>query len=380
MEAIRADVKREYHSKLLERILASGGEFECDGLTVRLPRKFGFCYGVQRAIDMAFATRKMFPQANIYLLGEIIHNPVVNDRFRQMGIHFLSGAFCDSTMESVSAEDIVIVPAFGAPVDAMESLARIGCRVVDTTCGDVMSVWKHVRRFATAEITSVIHGQLRHEETIGTISQTHTVPDAHFVVVENLRIADVLCEFLTGRAGVRALLDALHGSHSAGFEPTRHLRRVGMANQTTMLSRETEEIQRRLRAAVGARDGHTENFFAFEGICRATQERQDALLQLFDGTLDLLLVVGGYNSSNTTHLVEIGEANVPTYFLRDAAALVSVEQIRHFDIHERQERATEGWLPATTSCVGIASGASCPDSLLSEVIHRLFALRGVNVS
>lgn len=379
MSRVQAEVESHYRSALVEQIRGQGGVIRSGRLVVRLAKQFGFCYGVERAIDLAYAARKVFPERRIFLLGEIIHNPDVNAQIAAMGIRHLAARPTADDMAGLDADDVVIVPAFGAEVATVDAVKARGCQIVDTTCGDVMSVWKRVRQNAAEDVTSIIHGKSSHEETRATASRALGANrGGHYLVVLDLAETDRVCEFLVHGGDPAGFLNAFRGAHSEGFNPLTHLARIGVANQTTMLRSETEEIQRRLRVAVATRDGgSTENFRFFDTICGATQERQDALFQLLDESLDILVVVGGYNSSNTTHLVEIGEKKQPTFFVRNAECLLSTAEIRHFDIHAKKEVVTPGWLPDKAPLtVAITAGASCPNNLIEDVIARLFSFCG----
>lgn len=382
MEAVQMQVGRHYHSSLVERIRASGSVLVAGDTVVRLAKQFGFCYGVERAIDLAYAARKVFPDSRLFLIGEIIHNPEVNAQIAALGIRNLLDDSGRPHVEDLGPEDVVIVPAFGATVPLVEEIRRHGCRIVDTTCGDVMSVWKRVRQNALEQVTSIIHGKASHEETRATASRALGSGNGHYLVVLDLRETGLVRDFLLGKSGRSEFLEAFRGRFSEGFDPDLHLVRIGVANQTTMLREETESVQRMLREAVIARDGNDTNFRLFDTICGATQERQDALKELLHGSLDLLLVVGGYNSSNTTHLAEIGEQKVPTWFVRNQECLVSAGEIRHYDLHLREEVTTRSpWLvPASIpATIGITAGASCPNNLIEEVILRMLELRGEKI-
>jgi 4-hydroxy-3-methylbut-2-enyl diphosphate reductase len=380
MASVQAQVEHHYRSALVERIRDSGGTLITGKTTIRLARQFGFCYGVERAIDLAYAARKVFPDRKIVLLGEIIHNPDVNAQMAALGIRHLPARPSTEEISTLGPEDIVIVPAFGAEVATVEAVKARGCQIVDTTCGDVMSVWKRVRQNAQQQVTSIIHGKASHEETRATASRALGADGSgHYLILLDLAQTERLCQFLREGGDPVAFLKEFEGATSPGFDPAVHLARVGVANQTTMLRGETEEIQRRIRAAIADRDGgSTANYRHFDTICGATQERQDALFSLLDEPLDFLVVVGGYNSSNTTHLVEIGEKKLPTWFIRNAECLISAAEIRHFDIHQKQELVTRGWLPEAGGplVIAITAGASCPNNLIEETIHRLLELRG----
>ena len=381
MAAVQAQVETHYRSEIVERLRASGGTLTCEGLTVRLAKQFGFCYGVERAIDLAYAAAKVFQDRRLFILGEIIHNPEVNLQIAELGIRNLLGSAPDVDVNELTAEDVVIVPAFGTEVATLARIKERGCQIVDTTCGDVMSVWKRVRQNASEDITSIIHGKAAHEETKATASRAVQGGKGHYLVVLTLADTDYVCDYIRRGGDKQAFLEKFRGAYSEGFDPDLHLRRVGVANQTTMMRGETEEVQRRVEAAVKDRDGAErarESFRFFDTICGATQERQDALRDMLAEPMDLLLVVGGYNSSNTSHLAEMGEAKLPTYFVRNASRLESRDRIVHYDQHEKREVATEHWLPERPLVVGITAGASCPNNLIEETILRLYALYGVS--
>jgi 4-hydroxy-3-methylbut-2-enyl diphosphate reductase len=382
MEAVQAQVLSHYRSHLVERIRANGHILSAGDLTIKLAKEFGFCYGVERAIDLAYAARKVFPDQPIYILGEIIHNPEVNDQIRAMGIKFLTGKEKDADYDDLKKDDIVIIPAFGTEATTRKMLEEKGCRFVDTTCGDVMSVWKRVRQYSKDKVTSIIHGKAWHEETKATSSQATPTTGGHYLVVFTLAETDYVCNYILNGGNKEEFLQKFKGAYSEGFDPDKHLTAIGVANQTTMLRNETEDVQRRLRRAMAQRFGEAEidrHFRFFDTICGATQDRQDALSKLLHEPLNLLLVIGGYNSSNTSHLAEMGEAKLPTYFIKNAAMMKSDSLIRHYDQHKHQEIETSNWLPEGKITVGITAGASCPNNLIEDTIHRLFELRGISV-
>lgn len=379
MSRVQAEVESHYRSETVERIRAQGGVMRQGKTIIRLAKEFGFCYGVERAIDLAYAARKVFPDQRIALLGEIIHNPDVNAQITAMGIEHLAAHPTDADLADLTPDDVVIVPAFGAEVATVDAVKARGCQIVDTTCGDVMSVWKRVRQNAAEQVTSIIHGKAAHEETRATASRARGGDlQGQYLIVLDLAETDAVCEAIRQGCDKAVFLEHFQKAISPGFDPDVHLRRVGVANQTTMLRSETEEIQKRIRAAIQDRDGgSSENFRYFDTICGATQDRQDALFQLLDESLDLLLVVGGYNSSNTIHLVEIGEKKVPTWFIRNAECLHSKAEIRHFDIHSATETLSSDWLSDKRRLtVGITAGASCPNNLIEDTIQRVLDLRG----
>jgi 4-hydroxy-3-methylbut-2-enyl diphosphate reductase len=380
MQAVQAQVMSHYRSDLVDHIRKHGHVLSADGLmTVKLAKEFGFCYGVERAIDLAYAARKVFPDQPIYILGEIIHNPEVNDQIRALGIKSLTGKEKTADVEDLKKDDVVIIPAFGTEVATRAKLEAKGCRFVDTTCGDVMSVWKRVRQYSRDNVTSIIHGKAWHEETRATSSQTGS---GHYLVVFTLAETDYVCHYILNGGSKQEFLEKFKGAYSPGFDPDVHLNAIGVANQTTMLRGETEEVQRRLKRAMEQKFGPEnvdKHFRFFDTICGATQDRQDALSKLLEEPLDLLLVIGGYNSSNTSHLAEMGEAKLPTYFIKNAAMMESDKLIRHYDQHKHAEVETHDWLPSGKITVGVTAGASCPNNLIEDVIARLFEFRGVPV-
>jgi 4-hydroxy-3-methylbut-2-en-1-yl diphosphate reductase len=384
MERVQAEVESHYRSPVVEKLKARGGMITVGNTTIRLAKDFGFCYGVERAIDLAYAARKVFDQRKVYLLGEIIHNPEVNRQLTEMGIVSIPLGSQETTVATLNADDVVIVPAFGAETHLMKLIAERGCMVVDTTCGDVMSVWKRVRGYAKQGITSIIHGKAIHEETRATSSRAMGDDGrGHYLVVLTLGDIDYVCDYMRQGGDRAAFLTRFAGAMSDGFDPDLHLTRVGVANQTTMLKSETEDVQRRVQQAVIDRDGAElaqQNYQVFDTICGATQERQDALFDMLKKPMDVLLVVGGYNSSNTTHLVEIGEQQLPTFFIRNAECLQSLEDIIHFDLHSKTEKQsyTQKLASGEPIVVGITAGASCPNNLIEDAILRVLKLRGAD--
>ena len=386
MEEVLAQVLSHYRSELVERIRSTGNMISAGDLTVKLAKEFGFCYGVERAIDLAYAARKHFsdvsPHTPIYLLGEIIHNPEVNDQIRNMGIQIISPKPTDEELSRLQSGDAVIIPAFGTEVGTRKKLEAKGCILIDTTCGDVMSVWKRVRQYSKESVTSIIHGKAKHEETKATTSQARAYGSGHYLVVLNLEETDYVCNYILNGGNKQEFLEKFKGDYSQGFDPDIHLRAVGVANQTTMLRGETEEVQHRIKSAMEKKSGAAEldkHFRFFDTICGATQERQDALEKLLREPMALLIVIGGYNSSNTSHLAEMGEAKLPTYFIKNAAKMQSDKLICHYNLHLKEEIETRDWLPSGKITVGITAGASCPNNLIEDTIHRLFELRGISI-
>ena len=382
-DVVAADLAAAYHSRLVDDIREAGFVRRTGRLTIHLAREFGFCYGVDRAVDYAYQTRKRFPDRRVFLTGEIIHNPHVNDRLRAQGIRFLSDPGED--FSTLGPDDVVILPAFGASVQDLARLERQGCTLVDTTCGSVLNVWKNVRRYAQDGLTAVIHGKVHHEETRATASQASQVAGGQFLIVLDRNEAETVCDFIRGRAERRAFLDRFGAAVSPDFDPDRDLQRIGCANQTTMLMSESLAIGEMLRQAMADRYGPAElqaRFRAFDTICSATQERQDAVVaMLAEERPALAIVIGGYNSSNTCNLAKICAETAPTYHIADAASLLSAEMIRHRPVGAPStaavtELTTAGWLPAGPVVIGLTAGASTPNNIVGEVIEQLEALAG----
>lgn len=382
MERVSAEVAIHFHSSIVEKLRDRGGKITVANTTVLLAEQFGFCYGVERAIDLAYASRKVFPENRIFLIGEIIHNPDVNRHLREMEIVSLPWKELDTSYDDLTEEDVVIVPAFGAPTEFMQKVEERGCYVVDTTCGDVMKVWRRVRGYAKDGFTSIIHGKSNHEETRATASRAlGEDSNGNYLIVLTLSDVDEVCNFIRNGGDKAAFLERFKGEVSSGFDPEIHLSQVGIANQTTMLKSETEEIQRRIRKAILDRDGHERAFQMFDTICGATQERQDALFEMLRKPMDLLLIVGGYNSSNTAHLVEIAEPELPTFFIRGASCIKSLDEIVHYDLHHREEKTSDYsrlFSEDRPVTVGITAGASCPNNLIEETLFKIFELRGID--
>ncbi len=385
MKAAVADQLAEaYHSRIVDDLRAAGYVRTNGRLTIHLAREFGFCYGVERAVDYAYQTRKKFPDSRVFLTGEIIHNPHVNNQLRAQGIRFLTDPGEDRT--TLGRDDVVILPAFGVSVDDMVRLDRQGCTLVDTTCGSVLTVWKNVKRYAQDGFTSIIHGKLHHEETRATASQASLFPDGHYLVLLDRREAAEVCHYIVHGGDRGAFLERFGRAASPGFDPDRHLVRVGCANQTTMLMAESLEIGDMFRVAMEARHGAAalgDVFRSFDTICSATQERQDAVIALLDeAPLDLMVVIGGYNSSNTCNLAKICVERCPTFHIAEADCLVSAAQVRHRRIGAPStaavaETVARDWLPAHGPLViGLTAGASTPNNVVGQVVARLEALAG----
>ena len=367
-----------YHSGLVEEIKANDFTYRAGRLTVHLAREFGFCYGVDRAVDYAYQTRRRFPDRAVYLTGEIIHNPHVNDQLRAMGVRFLSDA--PGAIERLASDDVVILPAFGVTMATLQQLEQRGCTLIDTTCGSVLNVWKNVRRYAEGGYTSVIHGKAWHEETQATASQAVEY-GGRYLVLFNDAEAKVVCDYIRHGGEPATVLGQFPNAVSPGFDPERDLQRIGLANQTTMLMSESLGIEKMLRAAMIDRYGEADliqHFQAFDTICSATQDRQDAVVALLrEKPIDLMIVIGGYNSSNTCNLARICALSRPTFHIADPECLVSPGEIRHRPVGTKTEVTTPGWLPpAGPISIGLTSGASTPDNLVGDVVLKLAAFTG----
>ena len=373
-DAVAGQLAASYDSGLVAQIKDAGYVYRSGRLELHLAREFGFCYGVERAVDYAYQARTRFPDQTVFLTGEIIHNPHVNDKLRALGIRFLSDP--GESFDLVSASDVVILPAFGVTIAMLQALSARGCTMVDTTCGSVLNVWKNVRRYAQDGLTSVIHGKHWHEETQATASQATQYAGGRYLVVYDRAEAMLVCEYIRHGGDSAAFLDRFRDAVSPGFDPDVDLGHIGLANQTTMLMSESVEIGELFREAIRARYGDDElprRYRAFDTICSATQDRQDAVIRLLaEQALDLMLVVGGYNSSNTCNLAHICAEQVRTYHLADPACLVSADVIRHRPAGGHEETTATDWLPAAVPLrVGLTSGASTPDNLIEQVVRRL---------
>ncbi|HEX4997065.1 MAG TPA: 4-hydroxy-3-methylbut-2-enyl diphosphate reductase [Terriglobia bacterium] len=374
---IRPQLRETYRSQIVDVMRANGFRLDVGELTFLLAMEFGFCYGVERAVEYAYETVAKFAGRRIFLTGEIIHNPHVNGKLQSMGIRFLPEG--EGKYDAVQAEDVVIIPAFGIPAADIALLEHKQCVVVDTTCGSVLNVWKNVERYARIGVTSVIHGKVEHEETKATFSRTTLQSGAHYLVIRDKNEAGVVCRYIAEGGDRGAFMNTFGKSVSEGFDPDANLARIGLANQTTMLSSESLEIAEMLRVALLARYGQKElpeRFHSFDTICSATQDRQDAVRGLEDRNIDLMIVIGGYNSSNTNNLAKIASEFAPTFHIEDAEAILSPEQIRHKPAGSKKEITTENWFPPSSRTIGITAGASTPNNQIGEAVERISGFRG----
>jgi 4-hydroxy-3-methylbut-2-en-1-yl diphosphate reductase len=383
-DEIEGALTTDYHSRVVEAIRERGYALTVGDLTIRLAREFGFCYGVDRAVEYAYEARTKFPDRRTLLVGEIIHNPHVNSKLRAMGVEFLfRGSDGSFDFSGVTSGDVVILPAFGVTVHDFERLRQIGCVLVDTTCGSVLNVWKRVESYARDGYTAVIHGKFFHEETKATASQVTKFPHGKYIIVRHMDEAKLVCAYIEGQGNREALLQSFAHACSPGFDPDTDLVKVGVANQTTMLSNESLAIAQELGTSMARRWGEAEvagHFRTFDTICSATQDRQDAVLKLIADPLDVMVVIGGYNSSNTTHLAAICAGTIPTYHIEDAQCIDPESgTIRFLPVGKREEERRDHWLPAGRITLGITAGASTPNNKIGETVERIAATRGTTL-
>ncbi|GAC1514738.1 MAG: 4-hydroxy-3-methylbut-2-enyl diphosphate reductase [Gemmatimonadaceae bacterium] len=380
---VEATLAADYTGHLVDLLRERDYTLSAGEVTVRLAREFGFCYGVERAVEYAYQTRKKFPDRLIYLVGEIIHNPHVNSKLREMGVIFLEteGGLFDYS--AVRPEDVVILPAFGVTIGDFQRLRELGCVIVDTTCGSVLNVWKRVEGYAREGYTSLIHGKFYHEETRATASQVGKYPDARYLIVRDMDEARNVCDYILGRGDREVFLGRFARAASPGFDPDLHLRRVGVANQTTMLAKESLAIGEAVGAAMAEAHGaryREENFRTFDTICSATQDRQDAVRELLAEPLDAMIVVGGYNSSNTLSLAAICALTVPTYHVEDAEAIDpdrGTVRYRPVGATHREMEAADWLSPVGPVRIGLTAGASTPNNKIGATVARILATRGI---
>jgi 4-hydroxy-3-methylbut-2-enyl diphosphate reductase len=383
---VQEDLAADYDGRIVDLLRSHAYTLNIGDVTIRLAREFGFCYGVERAVEYAYQTRHKFPDRRIYLVGEIIHNPFVNNRLRELGIEILerpepTGSF---DFSRIAPEDVVIMPAFGVTIDDFSSLRELGCILVDTTCGSVLNVWKRVETYARDGFTALIHGKYYHEETRATASQVRKYDEGHYLVVRDMNEARLVCDYIEGRLSADELMTTFSRAVSPGFDPVRHLQRVGVANQTTMLARESLAIAEEVGASIArARgdDARAKDFRSFDTICSATQERQDAVHELLDEGVDVMVVIGGFNSSNTISLAALCADQVPTYHIETAPAIDSTKRSIHYRIAaiKHQEADAVDWLPAGPVRVGVTAGASTPNNKIGDVVARILATRGLRI-
>ncbi|MBW4648293.1 MAG: 4-hydroxy-3-methylbut-2-enyl diphosphate reductase [Kastovskya adunca ATA6-11-RM4] len=375
---VATQLQSEYQSHLIQEIRDNNYRLKRGLVSIRLAEAFGFCWGVERAVAMAYETRQQFPTEQIWITNEIIHNPSVNQRLRDMKVGFIAVEEDSKDFSVVGTGDVVILPAFGASVQEMQLLNDKGCKIVDTTCPWVSKVWNTVEKHKKRSYTSIIHGKYNHEETIATSSFADK-----YLVLLNLKEAEYVAEYILNGGDRAEFLTKFSRAVSPGFDPDKDLQQIGIANQTTMLKSETEQIGKLFERTMMKKYGPSElnnHFQSFNTICDATQERQDAMFELVDEKLDLMLVIGGFNSSNTTHLQEIAiERQIPSYHIDSAERIGPGNRVEHKPLH-RDLEVTENWLPEGEIVVGVTSGASTPDKVVEDAIARIFELKAATVT
>ncbi len=357
---------------------------ELGPIRFKIARHFGFCYGVENAIEIAFRALSENPGRRIFLLSEMIHNPAVNFDLKQRGVQFLLSpdGLQLIPFETLTPEDIVIVPAFGTTLELFSKLESLGInpRSYNATCPFVEKVWNRSEQLGQQGYTIVIHGKHYHEETRATFS--HAKISAPSVVIRDMREAELLVKYISGERPLDLFFDDFNGKYSEGFEPTKDLERMGVVNQTTMLAGDTQAIAEYIKSAMHLRYGPENGKFHFadtkDTLCYATAENQGAINHLVETGGDLAIVIGGYNSSNTSHLAKICSRKMPTYYIQDAGEVISRDEIRHLDLLDMTVKVSSDWLPikSTTVEILISAGASSPDALVDDVIVKVADLYG----
>jgi 4-hydroxy-3-methylbut-2-enyl diphosphate reductase len=382
---IQGKLEADYHSAVVDTIKASDYSLQVGHVTFRLAREFGFCYGVDRAVEYAYETRRKFPDRRLFLVGEIIHNPHVNKKMEDMGIAFLSrGADGAFDFAGVTEDDVVILPAFGVTIHDFKTLRDVGCVLVDTTCGSVLNVWKRVERYARDGFTAIIHGKHYHEETKATASQVMKHPGGKYLIVLNMDEARMVCDFIEGSGDHKSLERHFSEAVSPGFTFEHDLTSVGLANQTTMLSGESLAIAEEFRKSLVRRFGEDDvdrHFRTFDTICSATQERQDAIMAMLESPPDVMVVVGGFNSSNTHHLASLCVSRgVRTYHIADASCIdLETGVLLHQDVAGKKQVEETDWLQDARE-IGITAGASTPNNKIGETVARICTVAGLDLS
>ncbi|GAA6620449.1 4-hydroxy-3-methylbut-2-enyl diphosphate reductase [Scytonema sp. NUACC26] len=374
---VATQLQSEYQSQLIQEIRNSNYTLTRGDVTIYLAQAFGFCWGVERAVAMAYETRTHFPTERIWITNEIIHNPSVNQRMLEMDVNFIPVEGSKKDFSVIGSGDVVILPAFGASVQEMQILNDKGCKIVDTTCPWVSKVWNTVEKHKKGEHTSIIHGKYKHEETVATSSFA-----GKYLIVLNMGEAEYVANYILHGGNREEFLAKFSKACSPGFDPDTDLERVGIANQTTMLKSETEQIGKLFEHTMMKKYGPIEldnHYQSFNTICDATQERQDAMLELVEQKLDLMIVIGGFNSSNTTQLQQIAvQRGIVSYHIDSVARLLSGNKIEHRELSGELAIA-ENWLPDGKIVVGITSGASTPDKVVEDVIEKIFEFKATAV-
>lgn len=373
-EDIKAELSKDYHSPVIEEIKSAGFSKTFGKISFHLAQEFGFCYGVDRAVELAYETKHRYPDRRIYLTTEIIHNPLVNSNLQKMGIHFLSGPYQDAKLDDVQENDLVIVPAFGTTVSMLSKLMDKKCELVDTICASVIVVWKRIEKYAKNGFTVLVHGKYYHEETQATTSRVSVFPEGKYLIVFDEQEAQYVCDYIIKGGSKEEFIQKFKKAMSADFDPDRDLQKIGLANQTTMLSSESLKIAEMVKEALIKRYGQdslSKHFMSFDTICNATQDRQDAVEKLAQKKPDLIIVIGGYNSSNTNHLCEMASDIAPTYHIDRADCVVSKDSIRHKPYGQTEEIETKNWLHDGQVSIGITAGASTPNQVMGQAIERI---------
>ncbi len=356
-------------------------------LQIYLARHFGFCYGVENAIEIAFKTVEENPGKRIFLLSEMIHNPQVNADLQAHGIVFLQDTYGKQLIpfEEINADDIVLIPAFGTTLEIEEKLKRIGIQTekYNTTCPFVEKVWNRSEAIAKKDYTVIIHGKPKHEETRATFS--HAASNAPSVIIKDMSEAKELAKYISGEKPATDFYTEFKGQYSEGFDVEKDLKRIGVVNQTTMLASDTQAIADLLKDVMIKKyqPKNTEERFADtrDTLCYATNDNQTAVSGMLETDADLAIVVGGYNSSNTSHLVELCEEKLPTYFINNDEKILSASEIHHYNFHTKEELVTLDYLPKKNPVkILLTSGASCPDALVEGVITKLISFYSVSKS
>ena len=348
-------------------------------VTIKLADAYGFCWGVERAVQMAYEARKQFPKENLWITNEIIHNPTVNEKLSNMGVQFIQETDDGKDFSGVKEGEVVILPAFGASVHEMKMLSERGVSIVDTTCPWVSKVWNAVDKHANKDFTSIIHGKWAHEETVATASFADT-----YLIVKDIKEAQYVCDYILKGGDREEFLAKFKNAYSEGFDPDTDLDGVGIANQTTMLKGETDQIGKLLEKTIMEKFGVenlNDHYMVMDTICDATQERQDAIYKLVDAKPDMMIVVGGFNSSNTQHLQEISEdANIPSFWVDTPDRIVPEKNFITHRLAHGELVESEGWMKEGPLTIGITSGASTPDKVVEDVLEKIFATKeNINV-
>lgn len=367
-------MNREFTSEIVKEMNLQGNLLSRGTVSFRLADAYGFCWGVERAISMAYETRKMFPTKRIWITNEIIHNPIVNERMEEMDIFFIGQKGALKDFSGVQKGDVVILPAFGATLEEMQYLHDLKCEIVDTTCPWVSRVWKALDRHKQKACTSIIHGKWKHEETVATASFADK-----YLVVLNMDEANYVVNYILNGGDREDFLLKFKNAYSEGFDPDKDLEAIGVANQTTMLKSETAAMGKLFEKTMMKKYGTVDlgmHFVAYDTICNATQERQDAIFKILEkkSELDMFLVVGGFNSSNTSHLQEIAEhAGVASYWVDRPDCIGPGNKIL-YRTSDGKEHTLKDWIPNHPITIGITSGASTPDMVVEDVIERVFMI------